>query len=85
MLHLLAFFLPPAALLLAGKPIQAIINLCVYVLAWIAVVFLIFPGFICWAIAVLHAILVINSKRADQRTKEVVQAIALKSDNQRVS
>jgi hypothetical protein len=75
MLYILAFFLPPLALLFAGKPIQAIINCLIYGLAWIAVFFFVFPGFILWGIAVLHAILSINAARADQRTTRIVRAM----------
>lgn len=53
--------LPPIAVLVCGKPIQALLNvvltLCVY-----------FPG-------VIHAIFVVSSYNADKRTQKVVDAI----------
>lgn len=75
MLYLIAFFLPPLALLLTGKPFQAIISFVLYVLAWIGLFFFLIPGFLCWAVAVGHAILVINGKRADQRAEKIARAV----------
>ena len=75
MIYLLAFFLPPLALVLAGAPFAALLNLVVWVAAWLGLVFLIVPGVILWVIAVVHAIVVINNKRADRRTREIIRAI----------
>ncbi|MGO9480288.1 MAG: YqaE/Pmp3 family membrane protein, partial [Candidatus Kryptoniota bacterium] len=43
MLYLLAFILPPVAVLLSGKPIQALLNF--------------FLCFLLWIPAVIHALL----------------------------
>ena len=61
MLYLLAIFLPPVAVLLCGKPIQALVNLLLTILGWI-------PG-------VIHAILVVSSRNADKRTDRVIKAM----------
>lgn len=65
MRYLLAFILPPVAVLLCGKPITAILNIFLCLLAWI-------PG-------VIHAFIVIGSHKADKRmakhTKAVTSAI----------
>lgn len=53
MLYLLAIFLPPVAVLMVGKPVQALINLLLCLLLWIP--------------AVIHAILVVNEHKADKR------------------
>ena len=74
-IYLLAFFLPPIALLLAGAPFAALPNLIVYAAAWIGLFFFIVPGVILWAIGVAHAIVVINNKRADRRTRQIIDAI----------
>jgi hypothetical protein len=84
MLYLLAFFLPPAALLFAGKPVQAIFSFCIYTLAWITVFLFFIPGFFFWGIAVVHAVLVINSKRADQRTEKIVEALTMTNNEPKV-
>lgn len=59
MLYLLSIIFPPLAVLLAGKPIQALLNVVLTLLAWI-------PGMI-------HAILVVNEYKADKRMKEQVK------------
>ena len=61
MRYLLAVILPPVAVLICGKPIQAILNLVLTLLFWI-------PGLI-------HAIFVVNGYYADQRTDRVIEAI----------
>ena len=55
MLYLIAILLPPVAVLLIGKPIQAIINFILTIFFW-------FPG-------ALHAILVVKKYKEDQRLK----------------
>jgi uncharacterized membrane protein YqaE (UPF0057 family) len=61
MRYLLAVILPPVAVLICGKPIQALLNLILTLLFWI-------PGLI-------HAIFVVNGYYADQRTDRVIEAI----------
>ena len=58
-LYVLAFFLPPVAVLLVGKPIQALINLFLSILLYV-------PG-------VIHAILVIRDHKADKRMERQVK------------
>jgi uncharacterized membrane protein YqaE (UPF0057 family) len=56
-MYLLAIILlPPVAALMAGKPIQALINLVLCLFFWL-------PG-------IIHAILAINEKKADKRVKK---------------
>jgi len=61
MRYLIAILLPPLAVLLCGKPIQAILNIFLTLLLWV-------PG-------VVHALFVVNSHLDDKRTDRVVQAI----------
>lgn len=61
MLYLLAILLPPVAVLLTGKPFQALLNVILCVFLWV-------PG-------VIHAILVVNAHLADQRNKELIKAL----------
>ena len=56
-----AILLPPLAVFLCGKPIQAIINIFLTLAFWI-------PG-------VVHALFVVNSHLADKRTEKIVDAI----------
>jgi uncharacterized membrane protein YqaE (UPF0057 family) len=52
-MYLLAVLLPPVAVLICGKPIQALVNLLLCLIFYI-------PGMI-------HAIMVVNEYKADQR------------------
>ena len=56
MLYLLAIVLPPLAVLLTGRPLQALLNVLLTLFFWI-------PG-------VLHAILVVNEHKANQRAEK---------------
>ena len=63
MRYLIAIVLPPLAILLCGKPFQAIFALIlqVTVLGWIP--------------AAVWAILVVNSYQADRRTNRIIRAL----------
>lgn len=74
MLYLVAFFMSPLAVLLAGKPFQAFFNGIIYVLAWFGML-LIGPGLFFWAVGVAHACFVIHGRNADRRTAVIAAAI----------
>ena len=78
MLYLLALVLPPAALLVAGKVVQAIPNLIIWVLAVLVLVgtlgFGMAISFVLWLICALHALFTVNAKNADDRTKQLIDA-----------
>lgn len=59
--YLLAIILPPVAVLLCGKPVQALLNLVLTLFFWI-------PG-------VVHALFVVNSHLADVRAQKVIDAV----------
>lgn len=61
MIYLIAILIPPLAVLMKGKPVQALLNLVLTLLGY-------FPGSI-------HAILVVNKANADKRHKEQLEAI----------
>ena len=79
MIYLVAIFLPPLALLIYGKIFQAIFNFIICVLAIVlGIIFIVLPGapfVILWGIAVLHAILAVNSAKQDARAREVADAM----------
>lgn len=60
-MYLLAILLPPLAVLLCGKPIQALINILLTFAFWV-------PG-------VIHAILVVNAKKQDKRVEQLAKAM----------
>jgi uncharacterized membrane protein YqaE (UPF0057 family) len=63
-MFLLAILLPPLAVLLTGRPIQAFLNIFLTILFWV-------PG-------VIHALIVVNAWSADKRNKAVIAAINAK-------
>lgn len=60
MLYLIAVIFPPLAVLLAGKPIQALLNLGLTLLFYV-------PGLI-------HACLVVHERYQDQRAERIIAA-----------
>lgn len=61
MLYLLAVVFPPLAVLLSGKPFQALLSIPLTLLVWI-------PG-------VLHALFVVNNHYADERNQRLIRAV----------
>ena len=61
MLYLIAVVLPPLAVLLCGKPFQAILNVILTVALWV-------PGLI-------HAVFVVHNYYEDQRTERLMRAV----------
>lgn len=61
MRYLIAILLPPLAVFLCGKPLQALLNLILTLLLWI-------PGMI-------HALFVVQHHLADQRAEKIVNAL----------
>lgn len=62
MLYFLAIVLPPVAVLLVGRPFQALLNLILTMIFWA-------PG-------AIHAILVVHDKKAERRMKKQAKLIA---------
>lgn len=79
MLYLVAFFCPPVALVVCGKPLSAILNLL-----WIFAGFLTIGVFAILGVlfipvfgigAIVHAILVVSQHLADERQRELIGAL----------
>ena len=81
MIYLVAIVLPPLALLVYGKIFQAIFNLLICLFASLSIIFAILPFItlglfvVIWGIAVLHAVLAVNSAKQDARAREVADAM----------
>jgi len=61
MLYLFAVVCPPLAVLLCGKPLQALLSIVLSLLFW-------FPG-------ILHAVLVVHDHYEDKRAQELREAL----------
>jgi uncharacterized membrane protein YqaE (UPF0057 family) len=67
MLYLVAVILPPLAVLLCGKPFQALFSLIAQATIMTGLPF-------GWLLAALHALFVVNNHYADKRTKRLIKA-----------
>jgi hypothetical protein len=79
MLYFLAIFCSPLALLFAGRPFAALFNLILYLLSialW-ATIILHHAGFVVWALAFIHAALVIHDAREYRRMRRIMAATRL--------
>lgn len=61
MLYVLAFLLPPIAVLMCGKPLQALFNIILCCVFWV-------PG-------IIHAFYVVNTHLMEKQTGKIVDAI----------
>lgn len=61
MLYLLAIVFPPLAVLLVGKPFQAMLNVVLCLFLWI-------PG-------IIHAFMVVNESKNNKRHKELIRTL----------
>lgn len=61
MLYLLAVVFPPLAVLLCGKPFQALLSIPLSLMGWV-------PG-------VVHALFVVSNHYADQRSQRLIRAV----------
>ncbi|MCU6797926.1 MULTISPECIES: YqaE/Pmp3 family membrane protein [Paenibacillus] len=60
-MYLLAILLPPLAVLLCGKPFQALINLILTLCFWL-------PG-------VIHAIMVVSEAKSNKRMEQLARSM----------
>lgn len=76
MIYFVAIFCSPLALLLAGRPISALLNTILYVLSlafWVTII-LFKIGFLFWLLAFIHAIVAISDIRAERRARRLIAA-----------
>jgi hypothetical protein len=73
MIYILAFFLPPLALLLNGQIFAAVFNAVLFVLFLIFGIVFLSPWL--WLVAPLHAMVAIQLRREDRKHRELIDAI----------
>lgn len=61
MRYLLAFLLPPVAVLLCGRPVQALLSIPLTLFFWV-------PG-------IIHALLVVHDYHEQQRADAIIRAM----------
>jgi hypothetical protein len=71
MIYVLAFFLPPLALLLNGQPFSAVVSVLLIIFClifgWIFPVLFLVPS--------IHGVVAVHMKREDRKHREIVEAI----------
>jgi uncharacterized membrane protein YqaE (UPF0057 family) len=67
-MYLLAIICPPLAVILSGKPGQGILNIILTILGWV-------PG-------TIHAILVVNEKKANDRMMKQAEMMSMMNSRQ---
>ena len=76
MMYLLAFLIPPLAVLLCGRPFQAVFNGLLWLLGLALLVLPFVPGMTTWAIAIIWAVLVVRSRNQEARDRRLVESVA---------
>jgi hypothetical protein len=75
MIYVLAFLLPPLALLLEGKPLSALFNVALIVVAILLSVLTLFTFLWLLLIPSAHALIVIAQSRRRREHREIVEAL----------
>jgi flagellar biosynthesis component FlhA len=84
MMYLLAFFVPPLALLLSGRLFQAVFNALLWVLGLVLMLLPFVPGLPLLGIAVLWAMMVVHGRRQAARERRLVDDALQRDRTQRI-
>jgi hypothetical protein len=79
---LLALLIPPLAVLLSGRPFQAVFNALLWLSGLVLIVLPFVPGLMTWGLAVVWAVLVVRGRRQEARDRRLVET-ALAQDRAR--
>ncbi len=72
MMYVLAVIVPPLAILLCGRPFQAVFNALVWVGSLLFILLPFLAGQAGWIIAVVWAILVVRDRNAQARDQRLI-------------
>ncbi len=81
-MYFLAILLPPLAILLSGRPFQAIFNAVLWLAGLVLMILPFVPGLLTWGIAAVWAVMVVNSEKQAERDRRLVET-ALERDRSR--
>jgi hypothetical protein len=73
MMYLLAFLVPPLAILLCGRPFQAVFNALLWLSGLVLIVLPFVPGLMTWALAIIWAVLVVRNRNQEARDRRLVE------------
>jgi hypothetical protein len=81
-MYFLAIILPPLAILLSGRPFQAIFNALLWAVGLVLMVLPFVPGLLTWALAAAWAFVVVRNRKQVERDRRLVSD-ALERDRSR--
>lgn len=82
MMYLLAIVIPPLALLLSGRPFQAVFNGLLWVLGLVLTILPFLVGLPLLGVAVLWALMAVHNRKQESRDRRLVDE-ALRRDRAR--
>lgn len=83
-MYLLAVLLPPLAVLLSGRPFQAVFNAALWLLGLVLIVLPFVPGLMTWALAAGWAVLVVRGEKRAARTRRDMDDVLARDRARRV-
>ncbi len=84
MMYLLAFVLPPLAILMSGRPFQAVFNGLLWALGLVLMLLPFVPGLPILGIVVLWALLVVHDRKQAARDRRLVDDALRRDRTQRI-
>ncbi|WP_380069868.1 hypothetical protein [Dankookia sp. GCM10030260] len=82
MMMILALLIPPLAILLSGRPFQAVFNGLLWLSGLVLMILPLVPGLLPWGLAVVWAVLVVRARQQEARDRRLVES-ALSQDRAR--
>lgn len=84
MMYLLALVLPPLAVLLSGRPFQAVFNGLLWALGLVLMLLPFVPGLPLLGIVALWALLVVHNRKQSARDRRLVDDALRRDRTQRI-
>jgi hypothetical protein len=83
-MYILALIIPPLAILLSGRPFQAIFNTMLWVIGLVMMVLPFVPGLLPWALAAAWAFSVVRNRKQVARDRRLIQDAVERDRSRRV-
>jgi hypothetical protein len=71
-MYLLAILVPPLAILLSGRPFQAVFNAILWIAGLVLLILPFVPGLMTWALAAAWAVVVVRARKQEARDRRLV-------------
>ncbi|GGC68361.1 hypothetical protein GCM10011504_52940 [Siccirubricoccus deserti] len=72
-MYFLALVVPPLAILLSGRPFQAVFNGLLWLCGLVLLVLPFVPGLLTWVLAVIWAVMVVRNRKQEARDRRLVE------------